>query len=321
MPDAAFTFGQATLYKADCLDWLAERRHSSIHGVVTDPPYGLVEYTPKELRARRHNKGVWRLPRSYDGYERAPVPRFTELRPADLDRLSEFFQEWATALVRVLVPGAHVLVASNPVLLHTVASAVHAAGLEHRAMVTRLVHTMRGGDRPKYAHGEFPDVSVLPRSMHEPWLLFRKPLDGTIRANLKKWKTGGLRRPSCGGPFGDVIRSGRAEKAERALAPHPTLKPQAFIRKVVRAILPLGEGVVLDTFAGSGSTLAAAEAVGYESVGVELAGQWVRLAKKAIPHLSEFPVPVEEPLPRDQCGRARPRAVSSGHLAPSTVAT
>lgn len=67
--------------------------------------------------------------------------------------------------------------------------------------------------------------------------------------------------------------------AERALAPHPTLKPHAFLRQVVRAILPLGEGVVLDPFAGSGSTLAAAEAIGYKSLGVELSTGWVRLAK------------------------------------------
>ena len=65
-------------------------------------------------------------------------------------------------------------------------------------------------------------------------------------------RTGGLRRPARGGPFGDVIRSGRAEMAERALAPHPTLKPHVFLRQVVRAILPLGEGVVLDSCAGVG---------------------------------------------------------------------
>jgi site-specific DNA-methyltransferase (adenine-specific) len=254
------------------------------------------------------------LPRSYDGYERAPVPRFTELRPSDVDHLHEFFHEWGRALLPVIVPGAHVLIASNGLLSHTVAMAVQSAGLEHRGKVTRLVHTMRGGDRPKYAHKEFPDVSVIPRSMHEPWLLFRKPLDGTIRHNLTRWKTGGLRRPACGGPFGDVIRSGRAEKAERALAPHPTLKPQAFLRQVVRAILPLGEGMVLDPFAGSGSTLAAAEAIGYKSVGVELSPEWVRLAKKAIPRLAALEIPLEELVERDEQGRARKRVNPTGHL-------
>jgi hypothetical protein len=43
--------------------------------------------------------------------------------------------------------------------------AVQSAGLEHRGKVTRLVHMMRGGDRLKYAHEEFPEVSVIPRSM------------------------------------------------------------------------------------------------------------------------------------------------------------
>jgi len=58
---------------------------------------------------------------------------------------------------------------------------------------------------------------------------------------------------------------------------------------VVRAVLPLGEGVVLDPFAGSGSTLAAAEAVGYESIGVELDPQYVEMARRAIPALAELP--------------------------------
>src|SRR5207244_1250548 len=99
---------------------------------------------------------------------------------------------------------------------------------------------------------------------------FRKPLEGRAQDNLRKWKTGGWRRVSGEKPFGDVIRSHPTRRAERALAEHPSLKPQAFLRQLVRAVLPLGEGVVLDPFAGSGSMLAAAEAVGYSSIGVEL---------------------------------------------------
>jgi len=148
--------------------------------------------------------------------------------------------------------------------------------------------TMRGGDRPKAAHEEFADVSVMPRSMWEPWLVFRRPLEGRAQDNLRRWKTGGFRRPLSGKPFGDVIESSPTHKHERSLAPHPSLKPQSFLRPLVRGVLPLGEGVVVDTFAGSGSTLAAAEAVGYESVGVEQDAQFVGLAKRAIPKLAAY---------------------------------
>ena len=54
-----------------------------------------------------------------------------------------------------LVPGAHVLVAANPLMSHIVAGAVCNAGFERRGEVVRLVMTMRGGDRPKNAHKEF----------------------------------------------------------------------------------------------------------------------------------------------------------------------
>lgn len=307
----SLVYGDVTLYQADCTDWLLRQAELSIHGVVTDPPYAL-EYSPRALRAKRKNRGVWRLPPTFDGYERLAVPRFTELTHNDVSALDDFFGLWASRLLPVLVPGAHVLVASNPLLCHIVGNAVQRAGYEYRGRVTRLVHTMRGGDRPKLAHDEFAEVSVLPRSLHEPWLLFRKPLEGTVRENLRKWGTGGLRRPSVDKPFGDVIASGRAERQERALAPHPSLKPQMFMRQVVRAILPLGDGVVLDPFAGSGATLAAAHAVGYRCVGVEKSTQWIRLARTAIPKLADLDVELSD---TQRVARPKPK---SAHLAIAT---
>jgi site-specific DNA-methyltransferase (adenine-specific) len=126
--------------------------------------------------------------------------------------------------------------------------------------------------------------------MWEPWLVFRKPIDGRVQDNLRKWGTGGFRRISAERPFGDVIVSAPTRATERALAPHPSLKPQAFLRQLVRGVLPLGKGVVLDPFAGSGSTLAACEAVGYESVGVERDRKYFNLATEAIRKLSKFVV-------------------------------
>ncbi len=283
------SIGKATLYHADCFDWLEQQGDNSIHAVVTDPPYGLHEYTPEQqLKLRKGQGGVWRIPPSFDGHVRSPLPRFTTLNDDQRDQLHSFFFLWARLLLPKLVPGANVVVASNPLLSHIVSSALSDAGLERRGEIIRLVMTMRGGDRPKAAHEEFKDVSVMPRSMWEPWVLFRKPIEGRVQDNLRKWKTGGFRRPGPDKPFGDVIASAPTRTRERACAPHPSLKPQDFLRKLIRGVLPLGEGVIVDTFAGAGSTLAAAEAVGCQSIGIEKDRHYFEIARKAIPKLIKF---------------------------------
>jgi site-specific DNA-methyltransferase (adenine-specific) len=283
-----FRHGKALLFNEDCFDWLRGRQVNSVHAVVTDPPYGLHEYSEEQQeKLRKGRGGVWRIPPAFDGVRRSPLPRFTVLSRADLKQLEDFFYLWARALAPSLVPGANVVVASNPLLSHIVSGALARAGLERRGEIIRLVMTMRGGDRPKAAHEEFSDVSVMPRSMWEPWLLFRKPIDGRVQDNLRKWGTGGFRRPSADKPFGDVITSSPTRNTERRIAAHPSLKPQAFLRQLVRGVLPLGKGVVLDPFAGSGSTLAAAEAVGYESIGIERDPEYFDVACRALPELAK----------------------------------
>lgn len=295
--------GRSRLVQADCLEWLKAAPERSIHAVVTDPPYGLVEYSAAEQeKLRRGRGGVWRIPPSFDGHKRSPLPRFTVLSGEDHERLVEFFRTWARALLPALVPGAHVVVASNPLISHLVSWAMTREGFEKRGEIIRLVMTMRGGDRPKNAHEEFADVSVMPRSMWEPWPLFRRPLEGRVQDNLRKWRVGGLRRPSRDVPFGDVIKSGVAPKSERRLAPHPSLKPQRFLRSVVRAMLPFGEGTILDPFAGSGSTLAAAEAVGYSSVGIERDERYFKVARGAVSKLSKL-YTADEDLPLFELAR------------------
>lgn len=283
------TVGKAKLYEADCFEWLASEPASSIQACVTDPPYGVLEYTEEEQEKLRMGKGgVWRIPPAFDGSKRSPLPRFTVLGEGDRAKLHSFFMKLGILLNRVLVPGGNVVVASNPLLSHIVASAMSEGGLEVRGQIVRVVMTMRGGDRPKNAHREFPDVSVMPRSMFEPWLVLRRPLEGRVQDNLRAHKTGGFRRISEERPFGDVIPSQRTPRRERNLAAHPSLKPQAFLRQVVRAALPLGSGTVLDPFAGSGSTLAAANAVGYTSVGIEADPNYVEVAKTAIEKLGSL---------------------------------
>jgi site-specific DNA-methyltransferase (adenine-specific) len=282
-------FNKAILIHADCFDWIEQQPENSIHAVVTDPPYGLHEYSAEQQAKLRVRKGgVWRIPPAFDGHVRSPLPRFTTLSAEQLDDVKNFFLLWGRLLRSKLVPGAHVIVASNPLVSYLVSGSLADAGFERRGEIIRLTMTMRGGDRPKAAHDEFPDISVMPRSMWEPWLVFRRPIEGRVQDNLRKWGTGGFRRPGRDKPFGDVIASSPTRKTERELAPHPSLKPQAFLRQIVRAVLPIGTGIILDPFAGAGSTLAAAEAIGYQSIGMEKDEHYFEMAREAIPKLARF---------------------------------
>jgi len=278
-----------TLHLADCLEWMDNRQANTIHAIVTDPPYGLKEYTHAEKeKLRKGRGGVWRIPPSFDGCTRSPLPRFTVLSDEERASMRHFFAEFGRRAFRVLVPGGHLFIAANPLLSHLVYLPLMETGLEKRGEIIRLVQTLRGGDRPKNAHAEFPEVTVMPRSAWEPWGLFRKPCEGRVQDNLRKWKTGGLRRISRDGPFCDVIPSSPTRPEERANSPHPSLKPQSFMRQIVRASLPLGEGLVLDPFMGGGSTIAAAVNVGYESMGIEHDRAFYQMAVQGIPRLATF---------------------------------
>ncbi|MGH2487970.1 MAG: DNA methyltransferase [Ktedonobacterales bacterium] len=315
-----------SLYHADCFDWLRDElaRHDGqpwLHAVVTDPPFGLIEFTQSHLdKMEAGSGGVWRIPPSFDGHKRSPLPRFTVLLEREQQDIYDFFHRWARVLMPALLPGAHVIIASNILLTHIVDTAMANAGLEKRATIVRLVQTLRGGDRPKLADKEFPNVSVMPRSGWEPWSVFRKPLlpGERVSASLRTRGTGALRRPTDDLPFGDVIPSVRTPKREREIAPHPSLKPQQFMRAVVHAALPLGTGIVYDPFVGGGSALAAAEALGYQSVGTEANAKFCRVAAAAIPRLAALEIGSGVGLvasTQSQASRAKSRKTTSGKRA------
>lgn len=279
------------VFHADCRDWLHTCAPESIHAVCTDPPYGLIEFSEKEVsKLRDGNKGgIWRIPPTIGGHRRDPLPRFTVLTDQHKQALFGYICEFGRALQPALVPGAHVCIAGHPMLQYLVQSGMASVGFEVRPALLRLYTSFRGGDRPKGAEQDFPEVCVTPRSAYEPWMLFRKPIsERTVAENLRRWKTGGLRRLSTDKPLPEAIPSHRTPTVETAISAHPCLKPQQFMRILVRALLPLGEGIVLDPFMGSGSTIAAAAAMGYQAVGVEIDQTYYEAALKSIPQLASL---------------------------------
>lgn len=84
---------------------------------------------------------------------------------------------------------------------------------------------------------------------------------------------------------GNVIEAGDGayNKARRRRNTHETVKPVALMRYLCRLVTPPG-GLVLDPFAGSGSTGIAAVLEGFRFLGVELDGHSCRVARARIAH-------------------------------------
>jgi site-specific DNA-methyltransferase (adenine-specific) len=91
---------------------------------------------------------------------------------------------------------------------------------------------------------------------------------------------------------------------------HPTVKPVALMRWLVRMVTPPG-GVVLDPFCGSGTTLVAAIEEGFDCIGVEREAQYVAIIEARVAAAQQRPQRVEKPKTR----RA-PRPVAVATTAP-----
>jgi site-specific DNA-methyltransferase (adenine-specific) len=155
---------------------------------------------------------------------------------------------------------------------------------------------------------------------HENAVLARKPLTGTVADNVLTWGVGALNIDGCrvgsdagrwpanvildehaaealdvqsdagASRFFYIAKASRAEREAGLNAPageractHPTVKPIALMRHLVRLVTPKG-GTVLDPFMGSGSTGCAAMLEGMRFVGIDITAEYVDIAERRIQH-------------------------------------
>jgi site-specific DNA-methyltransferase (adenine-specific) len=96
-------------------------------------------------------------------------------------------------------------------------------------------------------------------------------------------------------PFFYTAKANKSEKNEglgvnwdgKQTNSHPTVKPVSLMRYLVKMITPKG-GVVLDPFAGSGSTLVAAIQEGDKCIGIEREDEYVKIARKRVKEAERF---------------------------------
>lgn len=148
----------ALIIKGDCLNVMAGLPAASIDAIVTDPPYGL------SFMGKDWDKGV-------------PGESF-----------------WREALW-VAKPGCHILAAGGSRTYHRLTCAIEDAGWEIRDCII----WMYGSGFPK-SHNlkdEWQGWGTALKPAFEPFIMARKPLDGTVANNVQKHGCGGLNVDGC----------------------------------------------------------------------------------------------------------------------------
>ena len=175
-----------TLHQGDALDVLRTLPDASVDALVTDPPAGIAFMG----KTWDHDHG------GRVGWVAAFAAIFVEC-------------------LRVLKPGAHGVVWALPRTSHWTATALEDAGFEIRDVITH--HFGSGFPKSKNLAGEWQGWGTALKPATEHWLLVRKPLDGTVAANVLAHGTGALNVDGCRVALadGEVVLAGLADPANR----------------------------------------------------------------------------------------------------------
>ena len=118
-----------TIHNVNAFDWMKQQPLNSIQAVVTDPPYGLLEYTEKELvKLKKGRGGVWRIPPAFDGAKRRPLPRFTVLTSKDKTHCDVFSRTLPNPYIRFWSLGR--MFSLRPIRLWHISSTHHSSRLD-----------------------------------------------------------------------------------------------------------------------------------------------------------------------------------------------
>ncbi|HGP3736605.1 TPA: site-specific DNA-methyltransferase [Yersinia enterocolitica] len=152
-----------------CEDVLLSMADNSVDSIVTDPPYGL---------RFMGNKWDYQVPT---------------------------VDQWAECL-RVLKPGGHLLAFGGSRTYHRLVVNIEDAGFEIRDQLMWIYGS--GFPKSKNLTGENAGLGTALKPAHEPIVMARKPLVGTVEGNVNQFGTGALRIDLCRVPTDESLSGG-----------------------------------------------------------------------------------------------------------------
>jgi site-specific DNA-methyltransferase (adenine-specific) len=283
----------------DCLEVLPLLSDASVNLIASDIPYGIGVDEWDVLHSNSNSALLGASP----AQEKAgavfkkrgkPLNGWSEADRRIAREYYDWCTSWAGEWLRVLTPGASVFVFAGRRLQHRCISALEDAGFTfkdmmgwlrprapHRAQRLSVVFERRG-DAESAAEWTGWRVGNL-RPRFEPILWFVKPypIGTTIADNALQYGVGGFNQSEWNSYTGGSDNWVDVGAAPGETGLHPTQKPVRLMEALIALASKPGQ-LVLDPFAGSGSTLVAAQNLGRHFIGVEREEQYVGLARERL---------------------------------------
>ena len=201
MSAETFLNGRVQLCCGDSLHFLRDQPDGRYDSVVTDPPYALVSIVK---RFGADGAAACRVPEGGTGaYARASAGFMG--KKWDTGETA-FAVEFWTEVLRVLKPGGHVVAFGGTRTYHRLACAIEDAGFEIRDQIGWCF----GSGFPK-SHNAGDGWGTALKPAWEPICVARKPLIGTVAANVLEHGTGAINIDGCRVAGESTARVNRAE--------------------------------------------------------------------------------------------------------------
>ncbi len=291
----------------DCREVMREIPRDYISACITDPPYNYEfighKWDDSEVQRRIERVGtkdsktlVKNIPYGSGLAGGVRNERWYQRNRENILDYEKWCLEWGTELYRICKPGATVLVFNSTRTVARVQVALESAGFYARDIVVyrRLSGIPKGVNiekqlekkgykNPELWHGWH---SCL-RNEWEAICVLQKPLVNNYLETLLEYGTGLFYTKDDLGGFQSNILENIPRKKSDEFNIHCTVKPLALMKKLIEIFVPRIEGsILLDPFAGSGTTLVAAKELNINYIGIEVVPNYVEIIKRRLDTLN-----------------------------------
>ncbi len=295
------------IINADCREAMSKMPDNYISACITDPPYNYEfighKWDDKEIQRRKDNVKnsntlVKNIPYGSGLSGGVRNKRWYQKNRDNILEYEKWCFDWATELYRICKPGATVAVFNSTRTVAHVQVALEKAGFYARDMVVyrRTSGIPKGINMEKklgkMGNPKSADMKGWHSCLRSEWeaiCVLQKPLQNNYIETLLEYDTGLFYTEMSDGGFQSNILENIKRDKPANYNIHCTVKPLDLMQRLVEIFVPRAEGsIVLDPFAGSGTTLVAAKSYGIDYIGIEIEPSYIEIIEQRLAETNDL---------------------------------